>query len=251
MILHPYIIATMAVALATIQGVGAFISSSGYNILQRQARHQQHSLSSFELAVSFQPPIIPHSSSSNEDEEEDEMDPVWESPYNHLFRSQLQHQQQHGITMNTSKAQQYQKKSNVHIVLFNPGLQTEGVHTIKHSGSGSNVILAFESYKDCQFFAKNLGRQNMSNSIPMPQKIHRQNLKAYAIALGMTVQVIPQGSNLNPPDRNHNWNMSDREQEVPLLMKLKEEKTCLDRLIESSPLHSSSASEFEWSPVWG
>lgn len=111
MILHPYIIATMAVALATIQGVGAFISSSGYNILQHQAGHQQHSLSSCELAASFQPPIIPHSSSSNEDEEEDEMDPVWESPYNHLFRSQSQHQQQHGITMNTAKAQQYQKRA--------------------------------------------------------------------------------------------------------------------------------------------
>jgi len=38
------------------------------------------------------------------------------------------------------------KPEDVYIILFNPGTEQEGVHTVEYpKGSGNNVILAFES----------------------------------------------------------------------------------------------------------
>lgn len=46
------------------------------------------------------------------------------------------------------------KPTKAHIVLFNPGTDREGVHTIEFpKGSGHNLILAFESRTECEQFS--------------------------------------------------------------------------------------------------
>lgn len=50
---------------------------------------------------------------------------------------------------------------DVHIILFCPDTDNEGVHTIEFpKGSGNNVILAFESQTECNTFASALKEQN-------------------------------------------------------------------------------------------
>ena len=52
------------------------------------------------------------------------------------------------------------KPEDVHIILFNPDTDREGVHTIEFpKGSGSNMILAFESRKECEQFSMSLREQ--------------------------------------------------------------------------------------------
>jgi len=52
------------------------------------------------------------------------------------------------------------KPDEVHIILFNPDTEQEGVHTIEFpKGSGNNVILAFENAQACDMFSKLLKDQ--------------------------------------------------------------------------------------------
>lgn len=49
----------------------------------------------------------------------------------------------------------------VHIILFYPDTEDEGVHTVEFPpGSGNNVILGFESLDECRNFAEILKRQD-------------------------------------------------------------------------------------------
>lgn len=52
------------------------------------------------------------------------------------------------------------KPEDVHIILFNPDTDREGVHTIEFpKESGNNMILAFESREECEEFSASLKRQ--------------------------------------------------------------------------------------------
>lgn len=52
------------------------------------------------------------------------------------------------------------KPNNVHIILFKPDTEDEGVHTIEYPmGSENNVILAFECSHECDTFAAALKSQ--------------------------------------------------------------------------------------------
>ena len=53
------------------------------------------------------------------------------------------------------------RPEDVHIILFKPDTEEEGVHTIEYpKGSGTNVILAFESKEECTRFAATLKAQH-------------------------------------------------------------------------------------------
>jgi hypothetical protein len=84
------------------------------------------------------------------------------------------------------------KPTKAHIVLFNPGTDREGVHTIEFpKGSGNNLILAFESRIECEQFSDLLKDQNFfdpsvstmsdlfSNRLPF---LHLINHLSYNIA---------------------------------------------------------------------
>ena len=53
------------------------------------------------------------------------------------------------------------RPERVHVILFNPGTDQQGAHTIEYPrGSGSNVVLAFESRTSCKKFSSALKNQN-------------------------------------------------------------------------------------------
>lgn len=103
---------------------------------------------------------------------------------------------------------------DVHIILFYPESEHEGVHTIEFpKGSGYNVILGFEDLEECVEFSRLLAQEEENLFVePAPRQIHLQSLEAYcATTLGgdVQVQVVPKGTNLVPPsgtveELNHN-----------------------------------------------
>ena len=58
------------------------------------------------------------------------------------------------------------KPEEVHIILFNPNTNKEGVHTIEFpKDSGNNIILAFESQVECEQFSMNLKEQHFFDPV--------------------------------------------------------------------------------------
>jgi hypothetical protein len=68
------------------------------------------------------------------------------NPYQNLFK--------------TKEWEKRPKPEKVNIIFFQPDTAEEGMHTVEFpKGSASNIILAFESMKDCANFAANLKAQ--------------------------------------------------------------------------------------------
>lgn len=90
------------------------------------------------------------------------------------------------------------KPEDVHIILFNPDTDREGVHTIEFpKESGNNMILAFESKLECEEFSASLKKQQFFD--PTPQETKLEALENYCAQIGVEVQVVPEGMNLTPP----------------------------------------------------
>jgi hypothetical protein len=135
---------------------------------------------------------------------------------------------------------------DVHIILFYPESEHEGVHTIEFpKGSGHNVILGFEDLKECVEFSNLLAKEEENLFVePAPRQIHLQSLEAYcATTLGgdVQVQVVPGGTHLVPPtgtveELNHN----------PTVIEEHEQQTSdLERMFELD-VDSRSRSEGQW-----
>jgi Protein of unknown function (DUF3110). len=93
------------------------------------------------------------------------------------------------------------KPDNVHIILFNPNTDREGVHTLEFpKGSGTNIILAFECEEECQQFSDALRDQKFYN--PIPQQVELESLENYCGEIGVDVQVVPKGVTIRPPKEN-------------------------------------------------
>lgn len=87
------------------------------------------------------------------------------------------------------------KPDDVHIILFNPDTEREGVHTIEFQGN--NMILAFESRFECDQFSACLKEQHFFD--PTPQEIKLNSLEDYCEQIGVKVQIVPEGLSLVPP----------------------------------------------------
>eukprot|EP01082_Thalassiosira_pseudonana_P003166 g3679.t1 g3679 contig12:2544534-2545157(-) len=178
--------------------------------------------SSLQLASSVYPPDnIP--SSITGDSKENEGDPMCDNTHDDDI-CQRKH-----TTRNLKSL--HHTPEHLHVLIFNRGLQTEGLHTIefpKHSGS--NVALAFETYKDCQRFAPSLSEE--MGIMPVPQEIASQRLKTWAISHGMTMQVIPDGTSLKPPSCSSIVGENDEHFNfVEGMLQLEEHRSYLKRLI--------------------
>lgn len=93
------------------------------------------------------------------------------------------------------------KPEDVHVILFNPNTEREGVHTIEYpKDSGNNTILAFESKVECERFSINLKEQNFYN--PVPKEMNLDSLEEYCATIGVKVEVVPIGADLKPPTDN-------------------------------------------------
>mmetsp|Transcript_21470 Transcript_21470/g.46419 ORF Transcript_21470/g.46419 Transcript_21470/m.46419 type:complete len:344 (-) Transcript_21470:29-1060(-) len=89
----------------------------------------------------------------------------------------------------------------VHIILFNPQTEREGMHSIEYpKGSGNNLVLAFESKAECDNFSSQLSSDLFSD--PVTYEMDLDSLEAYCNALGVFVQVVPTGTDIRPPNTN-------------------------------------------------
>eukprot|EP00814_Leptocylindrus_danicus_P021716 CAMPEP_0116035414 /NCGR_PEP_ID=MMETSP0321-20121206/20354_1 /TAXON_ID=163516 /ORGANISM="Leptocylindrus danicus var. danicus, Strain B650" /LENGTH=283 /DNA_ID=CAMNT_0003512243 /DNA_START=195 /DNA_END=1046 /DNA_ORIENTATION=+ len=115
------------------------------------------------------------------------------------------------------------RPSEVHIILFYPDTEDEGVHTVEFPpGSGNNVILGFESLDECRHFAEILKQQDFFD--PQPEEMNLEALETYCKALEVKVQIVPEGTNLEPPESNVESLTHNPE--------LRATKSSLDRLFE-------------------
>jgi hypothetical protein len=90
----------------------------------------------------------------------------------------------------------------VTIILFHPGTEQQGVHTIEYpKGSGTNMILAFESKLACRKFADSLKEQNFFDPT-VSEEFELDDLNAMCEMLGILVQVVPEGVEITPPLQN-------------------------------------------------
>jgi len=93
--------------------------------------------------------------------------------------------------------QQQQQQQKVHIILFQG--EKQGVHSIEYpKGSGSNVVLAFESKRACDKFAAMLKRQQFFEH-PTVREIEYDSLESFCADLGVYAQVVPDGVDVIPP----------------------------------------------------
>mmetsp|Transcript_25539 Transcript_25539/g.52247 ORF Transcript_25539/g.52247 Transcript_25539/m.52247 type:complete len:237 (-) Transcript_25539:616-1326(-) len=121
------------------------------------------------------------------------------------------------------------KPERVHIILFNPGTNQEGVHTVEFpKGSGNNVILAFESKDECEKFSENLPASLRVQKEDKPQEMKLEFLEAYCEPLGVHVQVVPKGMDIRPPTENvkslgHDANLMDQKHVLDYLFDLLDE----------------------------
>lgn len=106
----------------------------------------------------------------------------------------------------------------VHILVFNPNTDQQGIHTIEYpQGSGNNFILAFESKIACDKFAATLKAQQFFD--PTPQVFELGSLESFCEKLGVFVQVIPKGVEILPPTQNvktlgHNPSLKDQKKNL-------------------------------------
>ena len=92
------------------------------------------------------------------------------------------------------------RPEQVHVILFKPNTQEQGVHSIEYpKGSGNNFVLAFESKEACIKFAQSLQAQNFDN--PQPIEFELDSLESFCDMLGVFVQVVPEGIEIRPPTR--------------------------------------------------
>lgn len=123
----------------------------------------------------------------------------------------------------------------VHIILFNPDSEQEGVHTVEFpKGSGNNVILAFESRSDCERFAGILKAQHFFD--PSPQETNFDQLVSYCASIGVFVQVVPEGLEIVPP--------TDTVDNLGLNPNLRQEQAMLDQLFAVDETKSENSAIF-------
>jgi hypothetical protein len=138
----------------------------------------------------------------DDDEADDDVDPFDMSQ----LQSRIEQQQNQylDLLMSTSSDEETVRPENVHIIVFNPGTEEQGVHTIEFpKGSGLNIILAFESQPECENFAamlKQEGSLQFQNAVPSESPL--EELEQFCETIGVLVEVVPQGKDLRPPSDN-------------------------------------------------
>lgn len=161
------------------------------------------------------------------------------------------------------------KPNDVHIILFKPDTDDEGVHTIEYPiGSGNNMILAFESSQECDTFAAMLKSQQFFdpsvrvivfwvfirfffrirshlftlNTVErQPQTMNLNDLEAYCEQLGVLVKVVPRETYLIPPEArveqlDHNPLLRTQKDHLDYLMALNND-------LDSEPFASSTMTQ--------
>lgn len=95
----------------------------------------------------------------------------------------------------------------VHVLLYDPGRDTEGIHSLEISGS--TVVLMFEDKEDAERYCGLLEAQDFP--CPSVQKIDRQEIEVFCIQSGYEPRFVENGFipkteeerlSLVPPEQN-------------------------------------------------
>jgi Protein of unknown function (DUF3110) len=109
-----------------------------------------------------------------------------------LFLQSLQEQEDKYLELASQNAGA--QPEIVYILMYNPGTESEGVHTTEYpkNGSGNEVILGFEELSDCVQFATALKTNPDFPLEPIPTPAPLQQMQASVGAMGLSVMVVPQ-----------------------------------------------------------
>ena len=120
------------------------------------------------------------------------------------LQSRIEQQQNRYHDFILSANEMEHRPENVHIIVFNPETDEQGVHTIEFpQESGLNIILAFESQDDCETFAtmlKDEGSRHFQNAVSAEAPL--EELEDFCESTDMQVKVVPRGKDLRPPSDN-------------------------------------------------
>ena len=86
----------------------------------------------------------------------------------------------------------------VYVLIFNPGTENEGLHTL--TANGRNTVLLFESEDDATRFALMLEAQDFP--LPAVEAISEEEMQEFCREAGYEYRFVPDGSLAMPPEAN-------------------------------------------------
>jgi len=130
-------------------------------------------------------------------------DPSFSSSDMDSLRNRIEQQKKVYYEFLSSDDEDDIRPETVFIIQFNFGTEAQGVHTIEFpKGSGSNLLLGFESRDECENFAEMLKQDNLQFQDAELSEAPFDDLEKYCIEMGMPIKVVPKGTNLKPPTEN-------------------------------------------------
>lgn len=86
----------------------------------------------------------------------------------------------------------------VYVLLFNPGTENEGIHTLKLKDEGRNVVLMFESEEDATRYGLLLEAQDFLS--PTVEEIESEEVEEFCEEANYDCVMVPEGTLAIPPE---------------------------------------------------
>ncbi|MEO1147742.1 MAG: DUF3110 domain-containing protein [Cyanobacteria bacterium J06638_22] len=86
----------------------------------------------------------------------------------------------------------------VYVLLFNPGTENEGIHTLKLKDEDRNVVLMFESEEDATRYGLLLEAQDFLS--PTVEEIESEEVEEFCEEANYDCVVVPEGTLAIPPE---------------------------------------------------
>jgi len=86
----------------------------------------------------------------------------------------------------------------VYVLLFNPGTENEGIHTLKLKDDDRNVVLMFESEEDATRYGLLLEAQDFLS--PTVEEIESEEVEEFCEEANYDCVIVPEGTLAIPPE---------------------------------------------------
>ena len=86
----------------------------------------------------------------------------------------------------------------VYVLLFNPGTENEGIHTLKLKDEDRNVVLMFESEEDATRYGLLLEAQDFLS--PTVEEIESEEVEEFCEEANYDCVIVPEGTLAIPPE---------------------------------------------------
>eukprot|EP00568_Trieres_chinensis_P000589 CAMPEP_0183293946 /NCGR_PEP_ID=MMETSP0160_2-20130417/2455_1 /TAXON_ID=2839 ORGANISM="Odontella Sinensis, Strain Grunow 1884" /NCGR_SAMPLE_ID=MMETSP0160_2 /ASSEMBLY_ACC=CAM_ASM_000250 /LENGTH=164 /DNA_ID=CAMNT_0025455163 /DNA_START=85 /DNA_END=579 /DNA_ORIENTATION=+ len=108
-----------------------------------------------------------------------------------LFQTVVEQQEDYYIALAT-QYEGYTRPEIVYIMMYNPGTQDEGVHSTEYpKGSGTEVVLAFESLEECNYFSSMLREDPNFPLEPIPTPAPLEQMEMSCQQMGVPMKIVP------------------------------------------------------------